>query len=317
MTQSEARLYVYLLLTWIACSSLMAAQSGVGSGGPATEAMVVLAAPDAPDASSTSHAAGLPNAPEPVASGRSNRSHMKAMYQTHMRPFSHVAAAVNVSVEGAGVDLATPLSNRWNLRVGVSYLDVGLHATVQEGAAAASDFGATLGPDAISVALRPRFFAASTSLDWFPWYGSFRISPGLTLYNGNRGTAVATVAGGETISVGDGNYVSDPADPIQAHASVDLGHRVAPKLTVGWGNMLPRSGEHFSFPFEVGFEYVGRPTLQLTLAGSACDANDNCGPINTDSSTEANLLQEQRDVTKDLAPLRFYPILSTGVSYRF
>ncbi|WP_263385239.1 hypothetical protein [Granulicella arctica] len=105
----------------------------------------------------------------------------------------------------------------------------------------------------------------------------FRVSPGLTPYNGDRGTAVATVAGGESISVGDGNYVSDPRDSIRAYAAVTLGNKIAPRLTVGWGNMLPRAGEHPSFPLEVGFMYVGRPKLQLTLSGSACDMTGHAG----------------------------------------
>ena len=155
------------------------------------------------------------------------------------------------------------------------------------------------------------------TLDWFPRYGSFRVSPGLTLYNGNHGKAVAIVDGGEVLSLGDGNYVSDPVDPLRANVALSLGNKVAPRLTMGWGNMLPRSGQHFSFPFELGVEYVGKPRLLLSLAGSECDPGGSCYPIEVDATTQSNLLQEQQTINEDIAPLRFYPILTTGISYRF
>ncbi|WP_041597186.1 hypothetical protein [Granulicella tundricola] len=80
--------------------------------------------------------------------------------------------------------------------------------------------------------------------------------------------------------------------------------------------MIPRSNKHWSFPFEVGFQYIAEPTVVLNLTGSACSA-DGCGSIDTDPETQANIVAERKELSDDLAPLRFYPILSTGVSYRF
>jgi len=71
---------------------------------------------------SSSSIAELPDVPAPVVSRKKDRSGMNILYQTYMRPFSHIAMAVKLGAEGIGLDLATPLSNKWNLRGGVSLL---------------------------------------------------------------------------------------------------------------------------------------------------------------------------------------------------
>jgi hypothetical protein len=56
------------------------------------------------------------------------------------------------------------------------------------------------------------------------------------------------------------------------HGSGSDFHKVAPGLTVGFGNAIPRSGKHF--PFEFGFYYVGQPGVKIGFTGSACDPAD-------------------------------------------
>jgi hypothetical protein len=308
-----AKLYVSLaLVSLTVAGSLYGQSASMFSGGD------VSSAPTA-STSSSSTASDLPDEPlaaEAVYGRRMERSGMNVEYQTHMYPFTHLAFAVTSGLDGIGFQVATPLSNKWNLRAGVSFLDTNMNFHVSE-ATAANIYGATLQSGSVGVLVKPRFFTVATSLDWYPWYGKFRISPGLTLYNGNRGSAIATVAGGQSVDLGDGTYFSDPKDPITAHAVVNMGKKVAPRLTIGWGNMLPRDGRHFSFPFEIGFEYIGRPKLALSLAGSECDPDGECDSILLDPSTKTNLQEEQNEINHDIGILRFYPIVSSGVSYRF
>ena len=269
--------------------------------------------------SSSVAGAELPDAPEVAVLGRGkDRSQMNLQYQTNIRLFSHYAVALKVGAEGIGVDVATPLSNKWNLRGGVSVLAGSYKFSVTNTSGGVTNFGTSVQADAIDVVFKPHFRSVGVSADWFPHYGSFRISPGLTLYNGNRATVLATVEGGQPLDVGNATYTSDPNDPIVATIVTQLGRTVAPRLTMGWGNMIPRAGEHFSFPFEVGVEYVGKPQLTLSLAGSECDPHGGaCFPLGTDPTTQANVQDEQRDLNSDITFLRFYPILTTGVSYRF
>ncbi len=311
------KLYAFLCCTFLTLygHSAYSQASGISDQQPAS-ATLEASSSSTEGTAQTSSDATLPEAPRPaVRSSRNDRYRMNILYQQHMRPFSHYAIAAKVGLEGIGVDVATPLSNKWNLRAGASFLGgaFNVHATDQT----SNGFGAQIAGSDIDVNVRPRFKTAFAGLDWYPWFGSFRISPGITLYNDTRGSAVATVAGGSTISIGNDDYVSDPNNPIQALINVKMGHKIAPRLTVGWGNMIPRSGKHFSFPFEVGFQYVGKPTLTLSLTGNSCDSDGNCGSVNSDADTLADVRQEEKDLNDDIAPLRFYPIISQGISYRF
>jgi hypothetical protein len=53
-------------------------------------------------------------------------------------------------------------------------------------------------------------------------------------------------------------------------ASADFPRNFAPTLMAGFGNMIPRTGNHFSFPLEFGVAFIGRPQIDLKLSGTAC-----------------------------------------------
>jgi hypothetical protein len=73
---------------------------------------------------------------------------------------------------------------------------------------------------------------------------------------------------------------------------------------------------------EIGAEYIGRkPVILLELAGSACQmstAPSNCGSVVGDPETQTNLAGEQTKLNNDIpTQLRFFPVVSIGLSYRF
>ena len=241
--------------------------------------------------------ASIPTPTQPVP------TQPKAIAPKRMRPFSTLAAAVNISTSGVGVDLATPLAQHFNLRAGASLFS----------------YNGVFNLDGETIDGALKFRTASASLDWFPFHNGFHISPGLTFYNGNSLNATTMVSPGAEFDLGDQTYYSSLTDPIHGTASLSLGKRYAPRFTIGFGNMIPRSGRHVSFPFEIGFEYIGAPLLSLALAGSACDTSipPNCSPVATDPTTQANLLQEENQVNADIRPLRFYPVISQGFAIRF
>ena len=80
--------------------------------------------------------------------------------------------------------------------------------------------------------------------------------------------------------------------------------------------MLPKKG-HFRFESEIGFQYFSAPTVQYTFTGTGCqnytapNTYSNCGPI-----PQANITSEQNKLQNDLYDLRFFPILSFGLSYK-
>lgn len=219
----------------------------------------------------------------------------------HEGPFSALGVGVQVGLLGAGVQVAAPLSSRMNLRVGGNFLNF-------------SDSGSTSG---VNYTANLRFRSAETRVDFYPWGRKFHISPGALVYDGNQITGNALIPAGDSFTLNGTSYVSDPADP--AHGSGSLKFPIAaPELTVGWGSLVPRGEHHVSFPFEVGFAYLGQPTTVLTFTGSVCDSGmQGCESIASDPEAQANVAAEQQKFEKDARYARFFPLISQGFAVRF
>ena len=259
----------------------------------------------------------MPDAPDAASAGSTASAARRTAYllgqavpvsnrEVSTRPFSAIGIAVKVGVEGVGFDVATPLSARTNLRSGASFFSNAPSFSI----------------DSINTNGNIKLRKASTLVDFFPFNNSFRLSAGATFYNGNHLSATALIPGGQTFTLNDTDYVSSAADPVHGAFDVRFGNRIAPAFTLGFGNLVPRrAGKHFSVPFEVGFEYISQPTLTLSLAGTACDPTQppavGCQSIATDATTQANLAAEQKTLNDDIAPLRFFPILTIGFGYKF
>ena len=215
---------------------------------------------------------------------------------TPKRPFSAVAVEVKVGTAGPGFDVATPLMRRVNLRSGASFFQYNNASFTQDG---------------LNISGNVKLQNAAASIDIYPFNNSFRISPGLTFKNNNALNATMLVPGGQSFSLGDTDYTSSPTDPIHGTAAFQFGtSNIAPRFTVGFGNMLKSKGGRFSVPTEVGFQYIAQPTVRLNFAGSGCNSQG-CGPVDP-----ASVAQEQQEIQSDLSALRFYPIVSIGFSVR-
>lgn len=219
----------------------------------------------------------------------------------HGGPFSGLGIGVQVGLLGAGVQVATPIASRMNLRVGGNILSF-------------SDSGSTSG---VNYTANLRFRSAQAGVDWFPWGRSFHISPGALVYDGNQVTGNALIPAGSSFTLNGTSYVSDPADPANGSGSLQFA-KAAPMVTVGWGNLVPRGEHHVSFPFEMGFAYLGEPKTVLSFTGSVCDSGmQGCESIASDPSAQANVAAEQAKFEKDARYARFFPILSQGFAFRF
>jgi len=219
-----------------------------------------------------------------------------------VRPFSTAGVAVTVGFLGIGGQVAVPLSERTNLRGEGNFFSYN---------------SATYTNNGISYKGTLKLRSAEMLLDWFPFHGSFRLSPGVQMYNGLNAAATLAVPHGQSFTLNHTDYYSSTANPITGTALLTT-RKAAPMFTLGWGNIVPRHG-HFSIPFEVGFVYQGAPKVTLTLAGQACDYNGlNCRNAATDPGIQANLAAQQKIVSDDVGKyFRFYPIISSGISYKF
>jgi hypothetical protein len=257
----------------------------------------------------SSSSSSLPDAPDAAAIDEMRRSNQPMSFgrNTSLRlrtgPFSQFAMGTTLSIGGLGFQVATPLATKLNLRVGASMLN----------------YSPTIMEEGFPIDGRVRMRSANVGVDVYPYRGSFHITPGITLYNGNRMTATTSIAPGGSFTINDNLYISDASDPVRGWFDVKLGPRIAPSLTMGWGNMLKRS-KNWNLQTDFGIQYIGRPSFTLVMTGTVCEPNNpsnGCTSIQSDPDSLADLRQEQATVNQDIQVLRFYPILSTSLSYRF
>lgn len=212
-----------------------------------------------------------------------------------------VGIGVKVSTLGAGVEVAVPLLRKLNVRGGFN----------------AISYSHNFHQDGILYAGNLSWRSGEASVDWYPFGGPFHLSPGLLAYNGNKITANASVPGGQDFTLSGVTYMSGVSDPILGTGKLDF-TKVAPTFRLGFGNLVPRSGRHWSIMGEVGVVYEGTPRTTLAFTGTAC-APDGSACVNaaTDPTIQTNVQAEQSKINKDLSILKFYPILSLGVGFNF
>jgi len=229
-------------------------------------------------------------------------------------PFSKAALGAGISPLGIQLSLTNNLNSHFNLRTSGNVFNYSTNFT-------ASGIGASAKLDMKS---------AGTALDIYPFRKGFRISPGVLFYNGNQVTASANVAGGTSFTLNNQTYYSANANaatgasPINGNALLSM-HTTNPAFTIttGWGNTIPRKG-HWSFPFELGAAITGAPSLKVNLGGWACydQAQTLCTDISSKTNPialeiQSNLTVQVAKWTKDIEPLKTYPIASFGLAYSF
>jgi len=212
--------------------------------------------------------------------------------------------AAYAGINGIGGDFAVAVARHFNVRLGAQYF--AYSGSFQEEGA---DVKAAL-----------RLGGGKASLDWFPFHNGLHISPMVVFLNQTGVRATVIVPPGQTISLDSGDYVSSQTDPLHGSASIGV-WKTSPGLTIGWGNIIPRSGKHFSFPVELGFYYVGQPTLKVDFTGSACDPSEpeplGCQPVQQDEGFQRDLAAFIRRNNNNLSYASFFPVASFGIGYSF
>jgi hypothetical protein len=223
-------------------------------------------------------------------------------------PFSRIAFGGGVSAMGINLQTAVVANRYINLRGVGNFFNYSLSNVSVNGFEA----GGTI-----------NFATAGASVDFYPFprFG-FRISPGALFYNHNQVTANVTAPGGTAFILDGTTYYSSEANPVTGNGSVGLNKQnPAFTITTGLGNMIPRSGKHLSFPFEIGTAMIGTPTVNMALtSGQVCQNPQgtlNCVNVVGNTQVNSNLQAQVAKFQNDLNPLRFYPILSFGMAYSF
>ncbi len=215
--------------------------------------------------------------------------------------FGRIGVGVKISTLGIGGEVATAVTHSSNVRMGFN----------------AFSYSRGFAQDGVNYNGSLTLRSVEAHFDWFPFAGSFHISPGVMAYNGNQVKGNATVLAGQAFSLGNGIYTTDPANPMIGTGKIDFA-RVAPTFLVGWGNLLPRHGRRWSIPVEIGFAYQGQPRATLALAGGVCDVSLTfCRSVASDPTVQANILAEQTKINNNLSLYKFYPVISVGFGYKF
>lgn len=221
-------------------------------------------------------------------------------------PFSHVAFSAGISPMGVNLSVATNVNRYMNVRGVGSIFSYNVD---------------NISTNGFNVDAKLNLASAGASLDFYPFpQHGFRLSPGLLFYNENGADATFNVTGGTSFTLNDTTYYASSKNPVMGFGKLGL-HAQKPAFTAttGWGNMIPRSGGHWSFPVEIGAAFTGSPALNIALTrGQVCDAQGlYCVDVATDPTVQANLQEQIAKYKGDLDPLKTFPIVSFGVAYSF
>lgn len=217
-------------------------------------------------------------------------------------PFSHLGVGLTAGTTGLGGQIAVPYGAYWNLRAGVSYL--GYSRTFHSS-------------NGYPIDGHLRLAAAQATVDWFPLAGGFHVSLGVIVPDLTKASARVALTANETITVNGTDYSTDAANPLRGTGYVTV-NKLAPMLTVGWGNLIPRDyHKRFSVPFEIGAAYQGAPTARVSMSGDVCDQK-RCTPVAANAGFNHNVEVVRSDLNRNLSAYgRFFPVISIGIGYRF
>jgi len=138
-------------------------------------------------------------------------------------------------------------------------------------------------------------------IDVHPFGGGFRVTSGIFI-NNNEVTGAAEPTG-TTIEVGGTPY--NVADVGTLNAKIDF-NTTAPYLGIGWGNAVGK-GSPLTIMLDLGIMFQGSPKVSLEATGN----------IASDAAFKESLDKEISDLKDDIEGIRYYPIISLGLAYRF
>jgi len=212
---------------------------------------------------------------------------------------------LNAGTLGAGIQAATAVTRKSNVRVGFNYFRYTASITSNSNNIT---FNGTL-----------RLESAELLFDQY-LFGGFHISPGMAVYYGNQAIGNASIPSGQSFTLNSATYYSSASAPVTGTGSFTAS-KYAPEILFGFGNLLPRSTRHFTVNFDVGVMFVRSPLIQFNLVGNACTSLTNastCVPIASTPSVQTNLLAEQAKANNNAAAyIKYWPVVRLGFGYKF
>jgi hypothetical protein len=201
--------------------------------------------------------------------------------------FDKVAAGVNIGTQGLGIEARTPIIENLYGRLGVNY----------------ASFKGKANNGVVDLKSKLHLLTAPVMFDYHPVDGSgFRLSAGLA-YNGSYLEGKAAPTSNVTI---DGRTYT-PAQMGSIKAKLTLGNKIAPILSIGYDSSLV-SDSNWSFNAEFGAMYSGKVKMKVTASGLLGSDAQMISDLNRDANKGLDKAQKY---------LKWYPILSIGLKYKF
>jgi len=195
-----------------------------------------------------------------------------------------LAVGARVGTLGVGFDLTSRVTDSINVRASFhpfpSY-------TISEDA---SD---------VSYDLKLKMNTLGGLVDLHPGGGGFRLTGGV-IFNKNKITATAQAT--ENFDIGNHSYT--PSQVGSLVGQIDFKH-VAPYAGIGFGNAV--SNKKIGIVFDLGVLIQGSPNVALGATG----------PIASNPTFQQDLAIEETNIQDDLTPIKYYPMVSIGITYKF
>lgn len=281
-----------------------------------------------PDTTTEVADAGTPTLPSPLtarpeavqATPVPTTSYQTAREPSFFKPLSRIALGAGVGTAGIDFTAATNITPWMNLRATGRYFS----------------YSTSFENSGLNITPSINFKSVQISADLLPFarHSNFHVSPGILFSAENNVGGPAFVPGGQKFDPSDGDYISDPNDPIHGTFKMNLSkNTTAFTLGFGFGNLLPRKGSHWSVPVDLGVAFVGSPTVAFNLQGSVCDPNyyynpdptiggeASCskidGPSPEAQEAQADIAKQVQSIQSDLNALKTYPLVSVGLVFNF
>jgi len=198
--------------------------------------------------------------------------------------------SAKVGTLGYGGELSVSISDNWvTARFGINSLHYNRNSTQSE----------------ISYDFKLQLKTASALLDFYPAMGSFRATIGL-MYDNNSIDLTAKPTGA-TYTINGHIYPTSEVDSVRGSISFS---KTAPYLGIGWGNPVAK-GKGWGIVTDLGILLQGSPKTSLSAHCAASALA--CTP----SAIQADVDAENAKLQNDLKNLKYWPVLSIGLSYQW
>lgn len=198
-----------------------------------------------------------------------------------------VALGLKVGTLGVGVELTMEAVENVNVRFGGNYFKVSREIDVED--------------NAYDMDLKLNSYTALA--DWYVTDSSFRITGGAFINeNGLTGSSLAS----NTYDIGGNTYTNAEVGVLTADADFKT---IAPYLGIGWGNPLSDDSD-WSFMVDLGVVFAGKPRLDIATTG---------GTLSNNAILLADIEEAEQDFrdSDEIGYLKYYPVISVGLNYRF